>query len=66
MMDPEATFEREVQWISVLKTELDNVNKEGMKFFNEKVKPLVADAKLLELIGLNAEFDNLVTRLNNC
>ena len=42
MLDPDATFEREVEWLSVLKSELDKVYKDGMQFYNEKVKPLIA------------------------
>ena len=29
MMDPEATFERQVEWLSVQKTNLDTLYKEG-------------------------------------
>ena len=34
MMDPEATFEREVEWISVQKSVLDKLYIEGIQFVN--------------------------------
>ena len=64
MMDPEATFDREIEWLSVSKTELDKVYKDGMDFFNTKVKPLISDAKLLELVGLSKDYDKLIARIN--
>ena len=41
-MDPEATFDREIEWISVLKSDLDKIYKDGIEFYNDKVKPLIA------------------------
>ena len=37
-----------------------------MEFFNGKVKPLIADAKLLELVGLSAEYDRLHSKIKLC
>ena len=65
-MNPEATFDREVEWLSVLKIELDKVYKEGSLFYNNKVKPLISEAKLLELIRLGNDYDNLMARIALC
>jgi hypothetical protein len=63
MMDPDATFVSKVEWISVKHDQLEKVFKEGTKIYNEKVKPLMVGAKLLELIALNPDFDRLTANL---
>jgi hypothetical protein len=37
-----------------------------MKYFNEHVKPLIAAAKLLELVELGTEYDKLMTSIKAC
>jgi hypothetical protein len=66
MMDPDATFVSKVEWISVKHDQLEKVYKEGTKVYNEKVKPLMVGAKLLELIALNPDFDRLTAGLKEC
>ena len=45
---------------------MEKVYQEGMQFFNEKVKPLIAAAKLLELVDLGSEYDKLMTKMKGC
>ena len=63
MMDPDATFNQEVEWISIQYSKLEKAYKDGMKLFNEKVMPYISEAKLLELISLSNEYDQLMTIL---
>jgi hypothetical protein len=63
MMDPEATFVKQVEWITVKYGQMEKAYNEGTKVYNDKVKPYMAGAKLLELIALNAEFDRLTASL---
>ena len=60
MMDPEATFERQIEWISVQKTNIDKLYKEATSYFVEKVQPLIAQAKLLDLIDLEEDHEKLL------
>jgi len=60
MMDPEAKFSKQVEWISVKYGQMLNEYNEGTKLYNEKVKPYMAGAKLLELIGLNPYLERLI------
>ena len=64
MMDPEATFTKQIQWISVKYGQVEKAYNEGTKIYKDKVQPFMAGAKLLELIGLNPEFDRLNASLN--
>jgi hypothetical protein len=66
MMDPDATFTKKIDWISVKYSQIEKVNNEGCKIYNDKVKPCMASAKLLELIALNHDFDRLNTSLKQC
>ena len=65
-MDPDATFVKQVEWISVKHDRLEKVFKEGTKIYNEKVKLLMVGAKLFELIALNSDFDRLAAALKEC
>ncbi len=65
-MDPDATFDREIEWLSVQHSKLEKVYTEGMKFLNENVKPLIAAAKLLELVELGSSYDKLMTSIRAC
>ena len=62
-MDPEATFVQQVEWISVKYGQMEKAYNEGTKIFKDKVQPYMAGAKLLELIGLSADFDRLTAAL---
>ena len=48
MMDPDATFNQEVEWISIQYSKLEKAYKDGMKLLNEIVMPYISKAKLLE------------------
>ena len=63
-MDPDATFVKHVQWISVKYDQLEKVHNEGTKMYKDKVQQYMAGAKLLELIELNPEIDRLTGFLN--
>ena len=63
MMDPHATFAKKIEWITMKYTQIELVFNEGCKIYNDKVKPCMAGAKLLELIALNPDFDRLITSL---
>ena len=65
-MDPDAKFVSKVELISVKHDQLEKVYKEGTKIYNEKFKPLMVGAKLLELIALNPDFDSLTAALKEC
>ena len=40
---------------------MQKIYAEGMKFFKDQVTPLIAGAKLLELVGLGTAYDKLMT-----
>jgi hypothetical protein len=63
MMNPDAIFAKQVEWITVRYGQLEKVYNEGTKVYNDKVKPFMAAAKLLELNALNSEFDRLTAFL---
>ena len=65
MLDPEATFENEVDWISAKFKKLDAAYKEGIKFYSERISPLMNGAKLIELIRLSPEYDRFAEILKN-
>jgi hypothetical protein len=66
MMDPEATFAKKIDWITVKYSQIEKVYHEGCKIYNDKVKPCMASAKLLELIALNPDFERLKASLKQC
>ena len=66
MMDPEATFAKKIDWITVKYSQIEKVYNEGCKIYNDKVKPCMASAKLLELIALNNDFERLNDSLKQC
>jgi hypothetical protein len=66
MMDPDATFAKKVDWITVKYTQIEKLYNEGCKIYNDNVKPCMASAKLLELIALNPDFDRLTASLKQC
>jgi hypothetical protein len=66
MMDPDATFAKKVDWITVKYSQIEKVYNEGCKIYNEKVKLCMANAKLLELIALNPDYDRLTASLKHC
>ena len=57
MKDPEAKFPKQGDWISVKYSQMEKEYNEGVKIYNDRVKPYLAEAKLLELIGLNPYFE---------
>ena len=63
-MDPDATFAKQIQWISVQYGQMEQAYNEGTKIFNDKVQPYMAGAKLLELMGLNPDFEKLSASFN--
>ena len=63
-MDPDATFAKQIQWISVKYGQMEQAYNEGTKIFNDKVQPYMAGAKLLELMGLNPDFEKLSASFN--
>ena len=66
MMDPEATFEREIEWVSAKYSQLKQVYNEGIGIYNERVKELITTAKLLDLIAINPEYDRLLEAMRRC
>ena len=66
MMDPDATFAKKIDWITVKYSQIEKVFNEGCKIYNDKVKLFMASAKLLELISLNPEFERLTASLKQC
>jgi len=66
MMDSDANFVSQVEWISMKHEKLEQVYKEGTMVYNEKVKLLLVGAKLIELIALNRDFDRLTANLKEC
>ena len=66
MMDPEATFAKKIDWITVKYSEIEKIYNEGCKIYNDKVKLFMASAKLLELIALNPDFERLTASLKQC
>ena len=65
-MDPEATFAKKIDWITVKYSQIEKVFNEGCKIYNNNVKPCMASAKLLELIALNPDFERLKASLKQC
>ena len=59
MLSPGVQISQEVKWVSAMYKKLLDLNDKGMKLFNEKIQPLFKDAKLLELIQLNQEYQKL-------
>ena len=66
MMDPDATFAKKVDWITVKYSQIEMVYNEGCKIYNDNVQPFMASAKLLELIALNSDFERLTASLKKC
>ena len=63
MMNPDAIIAKQVEWISVKYGQMEKAYNEGTKVYNDKIKPYMAAAKLLEMIALNSEFDRLTAFL---
>ena len=66
MMDPEATFAKKVDWITVKYSQIEKLYNEGCKIYNDKVQSCMASAKLLELIALNPDYERLTASLKKC
>ena len=66
MMRPEAQIEREVKWISVAYNSLKNLYGECIKFYSQKIQPLFASAKLIEILDLSNHFDQYLEDLKAC
>ncbi len=62
-MDPEATFNQEIEWLSIQNSKMEKIYAEGMKLLNEKVNPMIAGAKLIELVALSSEYDKFMTSM---
>ena len=65
-MDPQATFAKKIEWITMKYSQIELIHTEGCKIYNDKVKPCMAGAKLLELIALNPDLDRLIASLKQC
>ncbi len=61
MMQPDAPISHPIRWISVEFAEFRKLSTEAIKFYNEKVQPLFANAKLIEMLAINSEYDKFAS-----
>ena len=56
-MDPSADINQEIEWLSIQNSKMEKIYVERINIFNQKIRPMIAGAKLIDLVSLGSLYD---------